>query len=200
MKVNQMLVVLLLGISSTLTAFGQVEKSIPSKTLKPIDLVQVADQDSWHVRYISIGAEDVTVKILDETGNRVFRQRIPQEELAQKTFSLSRLPRGVYTFDINQGAYTETVELLPEGMEDPLIVNLLPAATQQKYELVVSDETVEELEVRIYDENSSLLFFENIALDDNQKRRFDLRQVKAEALVFVISDGERQTTETLVLR
>lgn len=200
MKVNQLLVVLLLGISTAIPAFGQSETSPAQEVYKSIDLVQVPGKDAWYVSYLNTGDEKVTVKILDASGNRVFYQRIDREDLATKSFVLSKLPLGTYTFDINNGAYQETIEPFELAAQKALEVNILPAATRQKFELSVNDESVQELSVKIFDESNVLLFDDSVALDDQQKRRFDLQRVRADQLVFVISDGERQTTETIDLR
>ena len=200
MKVNQLLVVFLLGIGTTIPAFGQSETSPPEDFYKSIDLLQVPGKNAWWVRYLQSGDERVTVKILDDKGNRVFHQRIKQDDLAKKAFVLSQLPEGAYTFDINEGAYQETIELVKQITQKALEVSLLPAATKQKFELSVNDESVEELKVKIFDESNALLFDEKVELDDENKRRFDLQRINADQLVFVISDGARQTTETINLR
>lgn len=201
-KLIQTLVVLVAVMSTSSFALAQQVTTTSSSDVLPIALVAHQNQGTWFVAHLSDQPAVLTVRIYDAQEQLLYKERFRDEDLDQKAFRLTELPEGDYTFVISspEGDFRETVRYEADPAATALNVDVVPMAGTHLYKLMVLGAETNELDVKIVGSQEYILFDAPILLDEESSRVFNLKQVRDDELVFVITDGEKQTVKRVQLR
>ena len=70
----------------------------------------------------------------------------------------------------------------------------------QKYRLAVNGVSSESVRVRIYDQEGWEIFADQVELDADSGRIFDLTQAASDEVVFIVADEARSVTKTVNIK
>ena len=202
MKHLKFWIVLVAAIGIFAPLLAQTEATTSSSYVSNVDVVAHQKDGVWMVTYQSQEAGVVFIRLYDAWGNLVYRTRLADQQLFTKAFNLEALPNGDYTFVVSspEGTYRETVAIEAGRKASPLDIDLVPVAGSQKYQLVVSGTEASEVEIQILTPDATLLYEESTETEALYSRVYNLEQVRDKEVVFIVSDGEKRTVETVSLK
>lgn len=202
MKLMQTVFVLILAIGTFTTSLAQKEATTSSTNASSVDVVAHQQDGVWMVTYQAPQPGVVLIRLYDAWGNMIHRTRLTDQQLFTKAFSLTSLPSGDYTFVVSseEGSYRETVGIQQGRKASPLDIDLVPVAGSNKYQLVVSGTEASEVEVQIMTADATLLYKESTEKASLSSRVYNLEQVRADEVVFVVYAGDRRTVQSVNLK
>ncbi|MFK7923565.1 MAG: hypothetical protein AB8H47_16495 [Bacteroidia bacterium] len=202
MKFIQSVLVLVLVIGAFTSSLAQKEATTSSTNSSSVDVVSHQKDGVWMVTYQAEQPGVVHIRLYDSWGNMIHRTRLADQQLFTKAFSLASLPNGDYTFVVSseEGTYRETVGVQQGQKASPLDIDLVPVGGSNKYQLVVSGTEASEVEVQILTADATLLYEESTEKASLSSRIYNLDQVRASEVVFVVSAGDRRTVEAVNLK
>ena len=181
MKTKNAILSALVAMFVSVTAFAN--ESVNSKLV-------VLDQKSgvFKVIYEGSGAGKVSMKIIDNTGNRLFSEPIKSNNGFSRPVNFDGMAPGVYTIEITDanGTLIEKVNYKSETIAKNVYIS--KTADEGKYLLAVTDESTREISVRIFDGESNLVHDGKVTVRGNFGIVYNLRKV-AGTPTFEVTDA-----------
>jgi len=138
----------------------------------------------------------VRVTILDETGNRVFSEKVISRGSFTRPYNLSLLPKGNYKICVSDdlGEYTK---ILRHGSGDWVAHIAKLNSEGNKYLIAIPKQDQDEVSIEIYDNKSELLFSESQTADIDFAKIFDLQSLSGVTIKVVnITTGQEKYFRT----
>ncbi len=165
-----------------------------------IKIRQVEASGIYNLRYSADAPGHVTVKITNEKGNTLLKERINYEASFDRPYNLQGLPEGTYTVVVERdGSILE--EVIHHVKSMPLnnaaySVDVKELATG-KYELLVKKGTQNPVSVKITDGTGIVFFDGTIDEAGSFSKVFDLSNVVASNLKMEVSMANRSVVKSL---
>ncbi len=162
----------------------------------------VADETkgAYNLFYESQQEGKVTIKIYDEANILLHSEVSRNRKSFAKRFYFEELPAGTYVFVISGPDFDFKETVVYETPTVPELKAELVEVTPQKYRLVVSGTEKQAVRVRIYDTEGWEIFADEVELDMDSGRVFDLTQAATDDVVFVVADRARTVTQTVNIK
>ena len=133
--------------------------------------MDAAEQGLYQLTYLKDGKCDVKVSIYDGENNKLFSEKLSQKKSFTKSYDISSLEKGVYTFEVEdeQGVVTKSVVYTPSVLKASVKKN-----TEGKAEVVVVGTKMDPVIVNFYDASYNLVYGDYISNDKSFSRVYDL--------------------------
>lgn len=198
MKKFRLSVAVLLSVWSLAGMGGASAQSVSG-----IGGVKVEKSDKKKVRLYTQPGKSVDVAIIDADGNVLYRNIISKK--SSTSFNLSQLPDGQYYLTAGNKAWWMSQGLTIKGNTlnvdsrnlQEIAAPTLTAYEQNKIEVVLPGQNVNEANVSIYDAQNMLI--ESATLTGT-KRRFDLSNLPDGAYTFVVGPNQKQFSSLISVR
>jgi hypothetical protein len=141
----------------------------------------------YTLTYLTSGACNVKVRILDESGQAVFVDKIRNAKSFTKPYNLANLAEGEYTFEVqdSEGVITKTVSRAAQSSQLPKA--LISKTENARYEVKVIGQELAPVIINIYDQNGNQIFGDYVDLNKSFKKVYDLSKVEEDKIRFEIS-------------
>lgn len=165
-----------------------------------VKISQTEASGIYNLRYSSEASGQVTVRITDENGNVLLKEKIGCNTSFERPYNLQNLPDGNYTVAIERdGAVIEEtihhVKNLPLKSSNYSVgVNEI---SNDKYELTVKKAGHQIVKVKIADKNGLIYFNDVIDEKGSFSQVFDLSKVVATNVRMEVTVGNKTTVKTL---
>lgn len=195
------LAVLLIVFGTTSLVSSKAVDNIGKGDNPQVKIVADEAKGTYNLFYESQQEGKVTIRIYDDANILLHSEVSRNQKSFAKRFYFKELPAGTYVFVISgpDFDFKETVVYeTPTVLE--LKAELVEVTPGQKYRLVVSGTEKQAVKVRIYDTEGWEIFADEVELDMDSGRVFDLTQAATDDVVFVVADRSRTVTKTVNIK
>ncbi|MDQ2657871.1 MAG: T9SS type A sorting domain-containing protein, partial [Bacteroidota bacterium] len=131
----------------------------------------------------------VKVTIYNEKGAVVYKEVLEHTDQFMRPYNLSPLPAGDYVIELRDEQATRTQKITHSGKANRKLLAHLRRMNpdENKYMLAVPNQGKDELTVKIYGQDNTLLYEETEIVDGNFAKLYNLNKVKGDH-VFEVAD------------
>jgi hypothetical protein len=121
------------------------------------------DVSSYKFIYKSAETSDVTITILNNNKEIMFKETIKNSNGFLRPYNLESLPAGQYTFKIENGlmSQTETIDLRAQVDSDAFKMASVIKIEEGRYLLALAGKGAEQIGIKIYNEKGETLYDES---------------------------------------
>jgi hypothetical protein len=185
-------VALLMMTTSYVFSANAGEKENPTKASSRVEVVATPKASVYNLFYSSEREGAVKVTIYDTQGNNLYTDYIRNAKTFKKSYDFSGLAVGTYQIEVvGEGTRTQKNIEVVKTTGSALNVKVVTVDEKGKYNLQVKHANMTPVFVNIYDDRDEVIFQEQIDVDHNFSRVYDLTKAFEKAASFeVYSDGE----------
>ncbi|MCG8307262.1 MAG: hypothetical protein MI975_07695 [Cytophagales bacterium] len=156
---------------------GTTAGAIAQKKFVRLDPVT---KDLYRLTYINKGECQVRVEVIDESGTKLFSERIKQKKSFTKPYSFQNLNLGEYSFKVidSDGEYVTKIK----RTEEVYMVADIKKIEDEKAKITVRGEFMGPVSVNIFNRNDVLIFDDYIDQEKGFEKVYDLSKVNAKDL------------------
>jgi len=165
-----------------------------------VKIRQVEASGIYNLRYAADAPGNVTVKIMNEKGTTLLKEKINYEASFDRPYNLQSLPEGTYTVAVERdGRIVE--EVIHHVKSMPLNNASYDVAVREiatgRYELLVKKGAYSPVSVKISDGTGNIFFNETIDEDGSFSKVFDLSKIVASNLKMEVDLGNKSVVKSL---
>jgi hypothetical protein len=177
----------ILSLVIVLIVIGQVSaKDVEPKSPQGISVIKHGALVKLFYRGEHSGKVKVT--IYDESGTVVFTETMRNTEHFMRPYNFEPLPTGDYTIELTDAQGKRSQKVHHQPADNKRIAHLTRLSDHEnRYMLAIPNDGSDEIRVRIYDEDNTLLYEEEEAINGNFAKVYSLNGVGGEH-VFDITD------------
>jgi len=160
-----------------------------NNSLEPRVSIQELEQGKVQLTYVGESPEKLYVQIFDQQNHRIFKETITANSAIKKPYNISSLPYGEYQFKVKVADKLIVHNVSHKAPENQNMVKLIVAPMDNsKIRMNVVSTEFKEFRLRIYDDRSNkLLFEENISQSENVGRIFNFKATGVKSVNLVLS-------------
>ncbi len=167
--------------------------------------VKVVGESKFQLSVMNVRG-DANLSLWDLSGKKLYSETVKSLNSINKTFDVSSLPNGKYTFQYEDDFKTQKVTFV---VDDQLTfdlesseVHFLPVISQKGNSVMVGlvANTPEKLIVSIYDLRSNLLIKEVIEGDNYIGKKYDFSQVRKGSYHVEIASSAKTVSKTIEIK
>lgn len=167
-------------------------------------LVRVKNSNEKSVSFFLNEAKVMNVAFYTVNDDLIYQQNVRTTGAAIKTYDLNAFPDGDYKLkveaDLKLTEYQLHIEDGKAVLSKPSVVNLLIAALTKEKSIVTLDLkniAKEVVDVQVLNEYNDQLYSEKISEKTSLVKKFDIAQVNAKELTFVVKTKNKEFVETV---
>ncbi|WP_199140651.1 hypothetical protein [Pedobacter sp. ASV12] len=167
-------------------------------------LVRVKNSNEKSVSFFLNEAKVMNVAFYTVNDDLIYQQNVRTTGAAIKTYDLNAFPDGDYKLkveaDLKLTEYQLHIEDGKAVLSKPSVVNLLSAALTKEKSIVTLDLkniAKEVVDVQVLNEYNDQLYSEKISEKTSLVKKFDIAQVNAKELTFVVKTKNKEFVETV---
>ena len=153
----------------------------------------VKDGATFKLYYRGTDKNDVKISIHDENDNIVYSEVIKKSTGFVRPYNFSKLPEGKYTIEIADNSGTQLESVMYRRAQLDRIAHLQKVAGSQRYVLSLPKKSSGDINIRIFDANSSLIYEKNEHIAGDFAKMYNLEKFEGKFL-FEITDGSGRAT------
>jgi hypothetical protein len=166
----KLLAMLFLGLSS-MSAYAMQTETNPSLTAARKD-----SSSTYIIKYNDNGTNNVLLTMKDQEGRMLLRRNIKNQNSFSIPVNLSSMEHGSYHVDADNGTKKVSVVILHNNNSEPTYTRVVSLG-DDKYMLFSSHIGRQTLTVKVYDENTNVIFDEKRSIDGQVAILFNLAGV-----------------------
>ncbi|TAE60249.1 MAG: hypothetical protein EAZ89_01685 [Bacteroidetes bacterium] len=195
---------MMLSIAVLITAFSNTtaqDYSTHALSTPVVALHAVKAFGQYQLSYQSETKGDVVVEILDVNNASLYSETVSDADAFSKRFNFSGMPFGVYKVKVSGAAGEVEKEVRFYSPLQKAEFAWQRNEDEQKVKLVFASQPEVPMTLHIYDETGLELYSESIAGGKAFEQVYNLEQVSASSVRFVLSDDKGgQSTHVVALR
>ncbi len=167
-------------------------------------LVRVKNNNEKSVSFFMNEAKQMNVAFYTANDEVIYQQNVRTTGAAIKTYDLSAFPDGDYQLKVEADLKLTTYQLhIGDGkavLSKPTVINLLSAALTKDKTIVTLDLkniAKEVVDVAVLNEYNDQLYSEKISEKTSLIKKFDIAQVNAKELTFIVKTKNKEFVETV---
>ncbi|MEO1052910.1 MAG: hypothetical protein AAFX87_19905 [Bacteroidota bacterium] len=196
-KITIMLLMMVIGRSAV--AFNGTGEN---KKGNKLEVVRSSDGKVFRVMYKSASAKKVKVKIYNENG-RIIMVDFINHGAFLRPYNFEKLSEGQYRLEIENGSELDVAylnyQLIQEVSEKAVRIKKLGEA-DKKIVVTIANQGKENVNIKIYDDRSNLVYKAYERLDGNFARIYNLKNIDSNAFTVEVTDSAQQTIEKQILK